>query len=116
VGLVYYFLRVADNLSLALISAIFGFAVILVLRHIMRKSGMEVYQNRIKGSRSNSLSPEFKVVATISSGIIFAGIVLLIIRIFADWLPIYVQVPLAILCGVIGAIIGNTIRKTLQKQ
>jgi hypothetical protein len=112
---VYYFVRVADNLFLATISFIVGIGVILGLRHVMRKSGMKVYQTSYKW-RVNTLRPEYRVAIMLFSGMLFAGIVIGVIRVFAGWLPIYIHVPLVILSGVIGAIIGDTLRKILQKQ
>jgi hypothetical protein len=112
---VYYFVRVADNLFLAAISFIVGIGVILGLRHVMRKSGMKVYQTSYKW-RVNTLRPEYRVAIMLFSGMLFAGIVIGVIRVFAGWLPIYIHVPLVILSGVIGAIIGDTLRKILQKQ
>jgi len=112
---VYYFARVADNIFLAAISFIVGIGVILGLRRIMRKSGMKVYQTSYKW-RVNTLRPEYRIAVMIFSGILFAGIVIGVIRVFAGWLPIYIHVPVVILSGVVGAIIGDILRKTLQKQ
>ena len=47
--LVYYFVYVVDNRYLAIISLIFGLAIIFGLRHVMRKSGIKVYNNPFKG-------------------------------------------------------------------
>ena len=113
---VYYFARVAGNLSFAAISFVVGIGVLLGLRHIMRKSGMKVYQTSLKGGRANTLSPEARIAIMLFSGMLFAGIVIGIIRVFAGWLPIYIHVPLVILSGAIGAIIGDILRKTFQKQ
>jgi hypothetical protein len=112
--LFYYFVRVANNLPLALIFLIFGIVAIWSLRHIMRKSGMKVYQSS-RGGRANALSTEGKIVIALFSGMVFAGSILIIVTELIGPLSTYFRVLFIIILGVVGAFIGNTIRKTLQK-
>jgi hypothetical protein len=115
-GLFYYFAYVANNLSLAVISLILGMVIIYGLRYTMRKSGMEVYKNKIRGSTINTLSIEARIVIALFSGMVFAGIMLIIVTELIGPLSTYFRVLFIIIIGVVGAIIGDTIRKTLQKQ
>jgi putative effector of murein hydrolase len=51
----------------------------------------------------------------ILSGMVFAAIIIGITRVFIGPLPLHIHVILVIVCGVVGAVIGDTIIKTLQK-
>jgi len=114
--LVFYFVRVVDNVSLALVSFIFGIVGILGLRRIMRRSGVTVYQNRFRGWGVNTLRPEFRVAMMLFSGLVFAGVMVGAVRFFVGWLPIDAHVSLIILCGVVGALIGDVIRGSIVKR
>lgn len=112
--LVYYFVYVIDNRYLAIISLIFGIAIIFGLRHIMRKSGVRVYQNNFKGSRVNTLTTEGRIMMAVAIGFFFAGIILVIITIIIGPLQTYVRIPFFVICWVVGALIGDTLKKVLQ--
>ena len=58
----------------------------------------------------------FRLAMSILSGMVFAAIVIGIIRVYRGPLPLHIHVPLVILCGVVGAVIGYTIIKTLQNH
>ena len=113
--LVYYFIRVANNLSFALISLILGLIVIFGLQHIMRKSGVKVYQSKYRGGRLNTLTTDGRILMAAALGFFFAGILLFIVTELIGPLPPYFRVPFFVILWIIGAIIGDTIRKALQK-
>ncbi|MDR1993946.1 MAG: hypothetical protein LBQ98_10745 [Nitrososphaerota archaeon] len=83
------------------------------LRRIARKYGFD-FPKGTRGGNFNSLSDEGKISIMIGSGFCFAAIIGIILRAFADLSETYFWMIFAI-CFVVGAIIGNAIRKKVQK-
>ncbi|MDR0373893.1 MAG: hypothetical protein LBI79_10200 [Nitrososphaerota archaeon] len=105
------YLREANNLFGALTYFAFYVAFALILQHVVRKSGFEFP----KGRRGiNTLTTEGRIWIMISSGFFFAAIIAIIIRELTGLPQPYFWVLFATLF-VIGAIIGDTIRKASQK-
>jgi len=99
------------NLFGALTYFVFYVAFGLVLQHVMRKSGFKLPDMR----SINTLTTEGRIKIMVASGFFFAGIIIVITRALVGLPQTYVWVLFASLF-VVGAIIGDVIRKVSQKN
>ncbi|MCL2172041.1 MAG: hypothetical protein FWB84_00110 [Candidatus Bathyarchaeota archaeon] len=113
-ALVYYFTRVDYNLLFALISFISGLIIIFVLRHIMRKSNIKVYDSKFRRDRLNTLTTDGRILMAAALGFFFASILLVIVTVLIGPLPTFFRISFFIISWIVGAIIGDTLRKALQ--
>jgi len=111
----YYFTRVINDLVLSLTYTVFYVAVVCILQYFRRKSGLKIPRFIFHRHQLNTLTTEGRLLIAVAFGFFFAGILLVIVTELIGPFSTVPRVLFFVSLLVIGTVIADTIRKTLQK-
>ena len=111
----YYFTRVINDLVLSLTYTVFYVAVVCTLQYFRRKSGFKIPRFIFHRHQINTLTPEGRLVIAFAFGFFFAGILLFLATELIGPISTIPRVLFFVSSFIIGTVITDTIRKTLQK-
>ncbi|MDR0460244.1 MAG: hypothetical protein LBH62_02210 [Nitrososphaerota archaeon] len=80
----------------------------------MRKSNIKVYDSKFRHGRLNTLTTDGRILMAVALGFFFASILLVIVTVLIGPLPTFFRISFFVISWIVGAIIGDTLRKALQ--